>query len=164
MLFSSQLFLVRTDGNGRRLISWRLWVLIWVAPVLFGLAAVLMLGQAGYLRLASVPGEGEVVRVYAWEGETPFDRGRINYGPVFRYDWSDGQPTDASLGQSHPDWNFEIGSRHAIRYLPGVKANVMLPGWHNWAAGLIILAIGAVLTLPALWATVRLRRWQRAGA
>lgn len=163
-MLHSQRFLWRTLPDGRREVSWRLWVLIWVAPSLFLGASVLMLGVESWRHLASVSGEGEVVRVYAWEGETIFDNGTTNYGPVFRYIWSDGQPTEASSGMSHPDWNFDIGSRHAIRWFKGAKRNVVLPGVHNWLAGLIVGAIGLVLLLPALWATLRLRCWMRAGA
>ncbi|MDJ0827850.1 MAG: hypothetical protein QNJ16_20380 [Rhodobacter sp.] len=160
-MLGSQPYFWRELPDGRREVSWRVWVLIWVAPVLFLLAGAGMLGIEAYRHLASVPATGEVVRVYAWEGETVFDRGTTNYGPVFRYVWSDGQLTEATSGLSHPDWNFEIGSRHAIRYLPGVKTDVVLPGPHNWYPGLIVGAIGLILTLPALWATARLRRWQR---
>ncbi|MDA7430365.1 hypothetical protein PGB28_18035 [Primorskyibacter aestuariivivens] len=161
-LFSQRYFL-RETGDGRRLISWRVWVLVWVAPALFALAFVVLLGEAAYKRLATVPGEGEVVRVYAWEGETWFDRGTTNYAPVLRYVWSDGKPTEASTGMSHPDWNFEIGSRHMIRYFPGAKADLVLPGAHNWSVAWVIGAIAAVLLLPALWGTWRLKKWQAGG-
>lgn len=157
-------YLWRTLPDGQREIGWRLWVLIWVAPVLFAAAAALLLAVAAYSLATSRPTTGEVVRVYGWEGETPFDRGRINYAPVFRYIWQDGEPTEASVGMSHPDWNFAVGSTHEIRYFPGRKSDVILPGFHNWQVGLTILAIAAVLTLPALWATGWLRRWRRQGS
>ncbi|MDJ0628851.1 MAG: hypothetical protein QNJ44_11375 [Rhodobacter sp.] len=163
MLYS-QPFFWRTLPDGRREVSWRVWVLIWVAPVLFLIAGAGMLLIEGYRHLASTPATGEVVRVYAWEGETVFDRGTTNYGPVFRYLWSDGQPTEATSGMSHPEWNFDIGSTHDIRYFPGRKANVVFPGPHNWYAGLIVGAIGLVLSVPALWASLRIRRWLGAGA
>ncbi|MDF0602363.1 hypothetical protein P1J78_16615 [Psychromarinibacter sp. C21-152] len=160
----TQLFFWREHPDGRREVSWRTWVLIWLLPVLFLGAAVLMLAWEGYRHLATVPAQGEVVRVYAWEGDTIFDRGMANYGPVFRYTWSDGQETEASVGMSHPDWNFEIGSVREIRYFPDRKTNVVLPGAVNFYAGLIIGGIGLVLLLPALLATWRLRRWQGAAA
>ncbi len=160
----SQLFFWRELPDGRREVSWRLWVLIWVLPVLMLGAGVAMLAFEGWRHMASVPGKGEVVRVYSWEGDTPFDRGATNYGPVFRYTWSDGKVTEASAAMSHPDWNFEIGSVHDIRWFEGVKRDVVLPGIHNWLAGLIVLAIGVVCLLPALWATRRLRRWIAAGS
>lgn len=163
MFWTSQRFFLKETEEGRRLVSWRVWVLIWVAPALFALAFAVLLGEAAYKRLATVPGEGEVVRVYAWEGETWFDRGVTNYAPVLSYDWTDGKPTEASTGMSHPGWNFEIGSRHMIRYFPGAKADLVLPGAHNWSVAWVIGAIAAVLLLPALWGTWRLKKWQAGG-
>jgi len=163
MLFS-QPFFWRCLPDGRREVSWRVWVLIWVAPVLFVMAGAGLLVWEGYRHLASVPTEAEVVRVYEWEGEGLFTTGTTLYGPVFRYVWGDGQTTEATSGMSDPAWNFEIGSRHQIRYFPGAKANVVFPGRHNWLPGAIVAGIGVVLSLPALWATLRLRRWLGAGA
>ena len=157
-------YLWRTLDDGRRQVSWRTWLLIWIAPGLFLLAAAGMLGLAAYGAVASVPGKGEVVRVYSWPGETMFDRGQTNYSPVFRYIWSDGAHTEASTGMSHPNWNFAIGSQHDIRYFPSRKANVILPGPHNAAAGWIILLIGVVCSVPALAANWAVRRWLRGGA
>lgn len=164
MWLTSQPYLLREAPDGRRLVSWRMWVLVWVVPACFAMGALWLAIEAGYKRLATVPGEGEVVRVYAWEGATPFDRGAVNYAPVFRYVWSDGQATEASVGMSHPDWDYPVGSRHAIRYFPGRKADVILPGRHNWAAAQVIAAIAALCLLPAAWGTWRLRRWQAGGA
>jgi len=163
MLFS-QPFLLRTTPDGRREVSWRVWLLIWLAPVLFAAAGALMLLVEGYRHLATRPAEATVVRVYAWDGDTIFDRGSTNYGPVFRYRWSDGEYTEATSGMSHPDWNFEIGSVKPIRYFPGRKANVVFPGLHNFLPGIVVALIGAVLALPALWLDRRLRRWRRGGA
>ena len=157
-------FFVRTLPDGRRQIGWRTWVLIWVAPVLFVAASLMMFAWEGYRHLATTPTTGEVVQVYEWEGTSPFDRGVALYGPVFRYTWVDGQPTEATSGMSHPDFNFPIGSVHEIRYFPDAKRNVVLPGIHNWMAPAIILGIGAVLLIPALWGTFRLKRWQRKGS
>lgn len=159
-----QPYFYRQTADGRREVSWRTWVLIWLLPVLFGLAAALLLAEAAYKRLATRPGTGEVVRVHAWEGETIFDRGRINYAPVFRYVWSDGEPTEASPGMSNPGWNFGIGARHAIRYFPGRKADVVLPGPHNWAVAGMIAAIAMLTAIPAALLSRALRRWQARGA
>jgi len=160
MPLTSQPFLLRTTPEGRRLVSWRMWVLVWVTPGVFALAALWLAAEAGWTRLTFVPGEGEVVRVHARDGRTLFDRGRVNHAPVFRYVWSDGQATDASVGMSHPDWSFAVGSRHAILYNPRRKADVVLPGPHNWAVAGVLAALAA---LPALWASRAFRRW-RAGA
>lgn len=158
-----QLYFRRVLPDGTRLISWRTWVLIWVTPALFVAAALLMFGVEGWRHAASVPAKGKVVRVYAWRGGTIFDRGQTNYGPVFRYTWTDGQPTEATSGLSHPDFDFDIGSVHDIRYFPNAKRNIVLPGIHNWTAPSIILGIGALTFVPALWGTARLRRWQKGG-
>ena len=163
-MLGSQAFFWRTLEDGRREVSWRVWVLIWVAPVLFLLAGAGLLVWEGYRHLASVPTEAEVVRVYEWDGEGLFTSGTKLYGPVFRYVWSDGETTEATSGMSDPDWNFEIGSTHQIRYFPAYKANVVFPGAHNWLPGLIVGAIGLILTGPALWGSLRIRRWLRAGA
>ncbi|WP_146136726.1 DUF3592 domain-containing protein [Aliiruegeria haliotis] len=144
--------------------SWRLRVLVWVLPGLLAVAGLLMLAWEGYRHLASTPTEGEVVRVYAWQGETVFDRGTTNYGPVFRYMWSDGEMTEATSGSSSPDFDFEIGSRHEIRYFPARKANVVLPGAHNWLPGLVILALAAVTAVPAFLLHVKVQRWLAGGA
>lgn len=146
-------YLWRTLPDGRRLVSRRLWILIWVAPALFVLAGAGMLAIEGWKHLTRVPTEAEVVRVYDW---SPL------YGPVFRYTWSDGQPTEATSGTAYAR-RFEVGERHVIRYDPARKTDVTLPGWHNWLPGLIVGGIGAVLALPALWATRRIRRWQAVG-
>lgn len=156
-------FLWGTAPDGRRVVSARAWVLIWVAPVVFAAAGALLLLVEGYRHITSRPAEATVVRVHAWDGGTVFDRHVTNYSPVFRYRWSDGTLTDATSGMSHPDWNFETGSVHSIRFFPGRKADVIIPGWHNALPGLIVAAIGAVLALPALWADRRLRRWRRGG-
>lgn len=160
MFLFSQPFLCATTETGERIVSWRVWLLIWLVPGLFALAALGLLGEAGYRQLSTVPGEGEVVRVYQWPGETVFDRGTVNYAPVFRYAFKPGEMTEASTGLSHPGWNFAVGSRHAIRYNPNRKGDVMLPGAHNWAVAGVIGLIALVTALPAWWGHTRVRRWQ----
>ncbi|MDQ2088464.1 DUF3592 domain-containing protein [Marimonas arenosa] len=163
MFLFSQPFLWTETAAGERIVSWRAWVLLWVVPALFAVAALILLAAASYRQLSTVPGEGEVVRVYAWDGETIFDRGSINYSPVFRYEFAPGDVTEATSGMSHPGWNFEIGSRHAIRYNPRRKTDVVLPGAHNWAPAAVIAALALLTGLPAIWGHRRLRRWQRGG-
>ena len=164
MFLFSQPFLFATTEAGERIVSWRVWLLIWLVPVLFAAAALFLAGHAGWRQVSTVPGTGEVVRVYAWEGETVFDRGRTNYAPVFRYEFAPGEMTTASVGMSHPGWNFEIGSKMPIRYNPHRKMNVVLPGPHNWAVAGVIGAIALITAVPAWWGHRRVRRWQRAGA
>lgn len=161
MFLFSQPFLLQETEAGERIVSWRVWLLIWVVPVLFAVAAMVLAGEAAWRQLSTVPGEGEVVRVYAWEGETMFDRGTTNYGPVFRYEFAPGESAEATSGMSHPDWNFEIGTRMPIRYNPRTKTDVVLPGAHNWAVAGVIALIALVTALPALWGHRRVTRWQR---
>ena len=52
MLLRSQPYFTKVTETGERLISWRVWVLIWVAPVLFVLAGAGLLGEAGYRHVA----------------------------------------------------------------------------------------------------------------
>ena len=163
MFLFSRPFLTEETAEGVRLASWRVWFFIWLVPVAFAAAAVILGMATGLRYLATVPGEGEVVRVYSQAGETVFDRGVTNYAPVFRYEFAPGEETEASAGMAAPGWNFEIGSRHAIRFDPKVKGDVMLPGRHNWVVAWIMALIAAVLALPALWAHLRVRRWQRGG-
>ncbi|MGV6849006.1 MAG: DUF3592 domain-containing protein [Marinibacterium sp.] len=163
MFLFSQPFLYKIHADERREASWRLWLLIWILPAGFALAAIWLVAVAAYGQVATQPATGEVVRVYGWEGGTIFDRGTMNYSPVFRYRWSDGADTEASTGMSRPEWNYAIGSRHDIRYFPARKRDVILPGWHNWLPALIIFGMAAVLAVPALLAALRLRRWQQAG-
>jgi len=158
-----RLLLRQEFPDGRREVDWRLWVLIWLMPVLFLAASVSMLGHEVNRQLTSTPGVAEVVRVQTKVGETTFDRGKTSYSPLFRYVWRDGKPTNATTGMSHPDWNFEVGSRHDIRWFEDSKQNIILPGAHNWLPGLVIAAIGALLGIPAAIATWWLRRWLRAG-
>jgi hypothetical protein len=163
MFLFSRPFLFEETEAGERVVSWRVWLLIWLVPVLFAGAAIVLAGQTFWQIERSVAGQGEVVRVYAWPGETLFDRGTTNYSPVLRYENTPGEMTEASTGMSHPAWNFEIGSKMEILYTPGYKGNVMLPGPHNWAVARVIGLIALVTAVPALWAHRRVRRWQKGG-
>ena len=162
MFLTSQPFLFGQDEVGGRIVSWRVWLLIWLVPGLFGLAAVMLAGETAWRIQQTVPGQGAVVRVYDWPGETIFDRGQTNYGPVFRYEFKPGEMTEASVGMSHPDWNFPIGEVHDIRFDPRRKTNVILSGPHNWAVAMVIGVIALVTAVPAIWAHRRARRWQKA--
>ena len=141
--------------DGQRHASWHVYVLIWVAPVVFALATALLAFDSWKRTHGTVPTTGEVVRVYEWDGE---------YSPVFRYTWTDGNETEASTGYRDAGWNFPVGSRHAIRYFAEARRDVVLEGPHNWYVarmiGLFTLAAFALaLALHGL-----LRRWLRRGA
>jgi len=144
-----------TDPEGRRLASWHVYVLLWLLPVIFALATAALFAEAIWKTTATVPTTGEVVRVYDWDG---------NYGPVFRYTWTDGSVTEASTGNSSPDFNFPVGSLHDIRYFADRKADVVLVGPHNWFVALVIGAITLGVSLFSLYGHARLRRWLRSGA
>ncbi|MDD9732827.1 DUF3592 domain-containing protein [Mameliella sp. AT18] len=161
----SQQFLWRTHPDGRRQVSWRVWLLIFVTPVLFlATAALLAYDSVSFVSRADRT-TGEVVRVYEWEDWTPWAGNHTVYGPVFRYEFREGEMTEASLGQSSANWGFEIGSRHEILFNPETRGNVRLPLFeHLWALPLTILCIGLITLVPALFGAWRVRRWLRGGA
>ncbi|WP_417522498.1 DUF3592 domain-containing protein [Marinovum sp.] len=160
----TQLFLLRTTGDGRRQASWRVWVLIFVLPVLFlGTAAAIGLESYAFVSKAQRT-TGEVVRVYAWEGWNPWDGATTDYSPVFRYRFSETEVTEASTGQSSPNWNFEIGSRHDIFFDPERKQDVRQDRFEQlWALPVTIALIGLVLLVPAIIAAICLLRWLQGG-
>ncbi|GAA6203166.1 DUF3592 domain-containing protein [Aquicoccus sp. SU-CL01552] len=161
----TQLFLFRTTPDGKRQVSWRVWVLIFLLPVLF-LGTAVALAFESYSFVANAKRTtGEVVRVYSWEGWNPWDGETTDYSPVFRYRFSDGEMTEASTGQSSPNWNFEIGSQHDILFLPDRKRDVRQVRFEQlWALPATIGLIGLVLLCPALIAAFFVFRWLKGGA
>ena len=154
-----------TDGQGGRHVGWRVWLLLWLLPGLFAVATLILGGIAVQQGLLWQRGEAYVRQVYAWEGDTPFDRGVMQYSPVLCYVWTDGAETCATPGQRHRDWNFAVGSRHAVLFDPSERGAVRLAGaGQQWLLALAIGAIGLGTALVALYGHVRLRRWQRGGA
>ena len=122
--------------------------MLWVFPaVLAVFAATTMLAEVRVL-VHWQRAEGEVVRVHAFEGTGPFDPGQPQFAPVFRYVWTDGQPTEASVGMRHPDWNFAPGTRHQIRFHPGYRRDVALPGAHNLVLPGVLAGLALALALP----------------
>lgn len=160
----TQPFLLRTGPDGKRQASWRVWVLIFVLPALFMMAtAVLGFESLGFVDRAERT-TGEVVRVYEWQKWNPWEGTHTSYGPVFRYEFSDDETTEASTGQASSNWGFEIGSRHDILFLPDVKGDVKLDNFETlWALPLTIFGIGLGTFIPALFAAWRVRRWLRGG-
>lgn len=139
-------------------------MLIFLLPVLFlGTAAALALESYTFVAKAERT-TGEVVRVYAWEGWNPRDGTTTDYSPVFRYRFSNSEMTEASTGQSSPNWNFEIGSRHDILFTPDQKRDVRQDRFEQlWALPVTIGLIGLVLLIPAVIAAVCLMRWLKGG-
>ncbi|PHR96784.1 MAG: hypothetical protein COA78_28360 [Blastopirellula sp.] len=161
----TQLYLLRTTADGRRLVSWRAWVLIFLLPSLvLGMAAILAMESfnivSRYQRTT-----GEVVRVYDWPGANPWDGETTDYSPVFRYEFKPGEVTEASTGQSSSNWNHAIGSRHEILFDPSQKKVVKQDNFEQlWALPVTIGAIGGVLLIPALIAAAYVRRWRKGSA
>ena len=152
-------FLWRTLPDGTRQVSWRAWVLVWVLPVLFAGAALLFSMITLYQQHAMVVTEGEVVHVYAWDSDNPLDEGPKVYSPRWRYIWSDGQPTEATVGVSSSLWNFPIGTKRQIRYWPDRKDDIMLVDDTEWLLVRVLAIIAMITATPALLVTLLIRRW-----
>ena len=144
------------ERGGKREISWRLWVLVWVTPVVFALALLWLIGEAYVKTRLYSPAEAEVVRVYSWEDTK-------GVAPLMRYIWVDGQETEATPGLRHEDWDFPVGSRHAIRFNPWWKTNIVLPGPHNWFVAKVIALFTIATGLISGYVTLRLWRWRAKG-
>lgn len=157
-------FILRTLPDGRRQASWRIWVLIWVAPALFAVAAAGLALQTLYLQSTMVETKGTVVRVYAWDSANPFDEGSKVYGPVFRYSWTDGSETDATAGTSSSLWNFPIGAELPIRYHPDTKDDIVVIGPTEWLMARVIAILAIATAIPALIGAFAVRRWLHGGA
>ena len=158
-------YLWRTNPDGTRQVSWRLWVLVWVLPVVFALATIWLVLEVFIVRASTVQTTGTVTHVYKWENDAPrfIFPGDYVYSPRYRYTWTDGTETEATAGRSHTEWNFEIGSRHQIRYDPDVKGDVTLVSPTEWLVAKIIGLITICLTPLSLLLTLRIRRWLRGG-
>jgi hypothetical protein len=151
-----------TDENGNRHVGWRVWFLLWLLPGLFALAAAWFALVSSLQGSSYVATQAVVSQVYVSEGSTPFDRGVMQYAPLLCYQWTDGTETCATPGQSHRDWNFEVGSRHEILYDPQTKRDVRLPGFANmWALPVVLCAIALGTGLIAAYGHLRVRRWHK---
>lgn len=157
-------FFLRTLPDGRRQVGWRLWVLIFVLPaVIFAGALWLAFIEMVFLDRAKST-QGEVVRVYDYESWDPWHGDATFYSPVFRYEFSDGSMTEASLGEASPAFNFAVGSSHEILFDSTRKTDLQLNDfWFHWLLPLVIAAVGVVMFLPSLGGAWLLLRWQRAG-
>ncbi|MCB1397927.1 MAG: DUF3592 domain-containing protein [Rhodobacter sp.] len=157
IILSERAFLLRTRADGTREASWRVWILVFVAPVLFLVAAAFLTFESASFVLRAERTAGTVTRVYAWEGPV--------YGPVFDYRDASGQTRSASNGMSSANWNFAIGSQHDIYVLPGSNGDVRLANFERlWLLPTVIAGIGLALMIPALIVALMIRRWLRGGA
>jgi hypothetical protein len=164
MIFLPGAFLWRILPDGTRQVSWRVWLLVFILPGLLAGAAALFAAQSAIVTATWTRTEAEVVRVYAWEGRNPWDGATTDYSPVFRYAHASGEMTEASTGQSSPNWNLPVGSRHAIWFDPTVKGDVRQDNFEQlWALPAILAGLAAATLVPALAAFALIRRWQRRG-
>lgn len=127
--------------------------LVFLFPVLCLLASAAFFAETLWFQAKAKSAEGEVVRVYSRQGENFIERGKTLYSPVFRYVWSDGQPTQASTGQAHST-PFSQGDKHAILFDPSAKGDVRLKTYEQlWAlpVTLLLIALGTLVLAFALW-------------
>ena len=152
-------YLWRTLPDGTRQTSPRLWVLVWVLPGCFAIAAIWFTIVTLYQQQAMTVTEGEVVKVYEWDSENPLDEGPKVYSPLWRYTWSDGTETEATAGVSSSLWNFPVGTKRQIRYWPDRKDDVVLVDQTEWLLVRVLAMIAAVTLIPSLIVSWLIRRW-----
>ena len=143
---------------------WALQRLVFLFPLLCLAASAIFFAESVLFQMRAQPAQGEVVRVYEWDNDNRFFGGDKVYGPVFRYIWSDGKPTDASTGQSF-SYRFKQGERFEILFDPKSKGNVRLTWFEQlWALPVALLAIGVATLLIAglIWAVAIRPRIKRA--
>lgn len=158
-------FLLRTDPDGTRHISWRVWVLVWVLPVCFLGAALFLALQTLWIRENTIETTGTVVQVYEWDNDAPkiFYPGEKVYSPVYLFTDETGREVRATAGMSHTRWNFPVGTEKTIRFFPGAEGDVVLAGPMEWALAQVITAIGISLVPLSLLGSIVLIFWRRAG-
>jgi hypothetical protein len=136
---------------------------VFLFPVLCFVASLAYFGESVAFQVTAQKTEGVVVRVYEWDNESSIYGPPKVYGPVFRYVWSDGNPTEASTGQSFSH-RFEEGERHTILFDPRTKGDVRLTWFEQLFAlptAVLVIALGSLLPAWLIWAFVirpRIRR------
>lgn len=154
--------LLRSLPDGTRQVSWRVWVLLFITPALFfGAGACYALVSLDKMATWTPP-IAEVVPVCDWPGGTLWQGNTSDYSPLMRHVFTGNEVVEASPGQSSPNWNYEIGSRHPILFDPTPKTDVPLPVFeHLWALSLTLWTFAALLLIPALFAAYRVEWWRR---
>lgn len=128
----------------RMTVRQRLAVVIFAFPSLMLLATLLYGLEGAVFVLRSERVTGTVVERYEWPGETIFDRGTVNYEPIFTYE-IEGEPRRASVGSAHASFDIEVGETAAIRAIPASRGNVRLDTWQGlWFMPLILGLFGLV--------------------
>lgn len=152
---------------GQRLtrdLTWkaRVRIIVFAFPVLCLAAAGLLAGEALLYQLRSQTVTGTVVERYEWPGETVFDRGKINYEPIFTYEM-DGETRRASVGSAHTAFDVAVGETAAIRAIPGSRGNVRMDSFAGmWFVPAMVAAIGLagwIVALP-LWLVLTRLFWR----
>jgi len=154
---------VHTDGAGRRRLGWRVWFLLWLLAGLFAATTAGLGLHRAYAMARATAVTAEVLQVYTAVDDTPFDRGQVQYTPVFAVTASDGRQLRLTPGLRHADLDLAVGTRHALLHDPA-GGRVILPGRHNReVAGVIglIALMALALALPAPLIHHRLRDRQR---
>jgi len=144
-------FLFRKTVGDVTVPTWRAKLLVWMMPILF-LGAGLGWLVSSFMWVSNAQETiGTVTQVYEQGTNTATDGTDVFFSPEFSYTWTDGSQTIGALGLSSPEFNFEIGSEHAILFDPSQKGNVRFPGFaFNYFAAIVILAISAMFALISL--------------
>ena len=135
----------------------RVFIAVFAAPVLMTLATLLFAATSALFVVRSDVTVGTVVQVYEWPGETPFDRGRTNYEPIFTY-LEDDEERRASVGSSHAAFKIAEGETAEIRYIPGERGNVRMNIWQGlWFMPVALAGFAAAFWIIAivLWFGLR---------
>jgi len=144
-------FLFRKTVGDVTVPTWRAKLLVWMMPILFlGLGLGWLVSSYMWVSNAKET-IGTVTQVYEQGTNTATDGTDVFFNPEFSYAWTDGSQTIGVLGLSSPEFNFEIGSEHAILFDPSQKGNVRFPGFaFNYFGAIVILAISAMFALISL--------------
>lgn len=150
----------RIDRHGRRRPSWRIALVVFSFPVLCFLAALAFAAETALFLARSELTTGTVVERYEWVGQTPFDRGVVNYEPVFSYIRPDGEVMRASVGSAHSSFALKVGDSAPIHFDPASRGNVRMATWQGlWFVPAMLALIGAVALVPAALVWLGLYWW-----
>lgn len=136
----------------------RLRIILFAFPVLTALAAAGFAVESGLYLLRSERIEARVVERYDRVGETPFDRGVMNYEPIFSF--ADGATQRrASVGSAHSSFDVAVGDTATIRHIPGDNGNVRMDTWQGlWFMPVVlgVIAAASLLVAGLLWVVLNL--------
>ena len=157
-----------THSEFNKRLTWRkrIKIIVFSLPVLLTLAAIGFAIEAGLYHLRSEPVEGTVVQRYEWPGETIFDRGSVNYEPIFTFALDGEAERQASVGSGHASFDVAVGETAMIRAIPGDNGNVRMATWQGmwfipyvlavmagiaWVAALVVwFVVGKIFARPAV--------------